>query len=212
MGQSVGTTSSEKSNQFAVSLLAFWVHGKMYADEKTFHVNMPNTSFFGLIPTGSDISQTPIDKVSNVVVSKSYKLGSMFLGIILALVGIFTLTSSPFLGSPFLGIILLLIGVLLFLGGIKTSFQFERSMAKNVIEVPFFEANHVSELAEELNSEMEKRTDDTNMAASTDRSIANADKNGQAIINAFPIKDNRVTTAELSLLKKQLFVLTVVNQ
>lgn len=52
MGTNNRSIADAQGNKFSVSLLFFWIKGSMLIDDNTIHIDMPNTAFFGLIPTG----------------------------------------------------------------------------------------------------------------------------------------------------------------
>ena len=168
-----------ENSKFSVSLLAFWIKVSMTVDNNFIHINMPNTVLFGLIPAGSSQDSSPLQGVSNVYTSKSYDLLNMFIGAIIALFGIMSLSYS-FL----MALILLIIGVVLFGSGIKTRFSYERSGIIKNIDVPFFEANHVEEFSQQVQRVMSGYQEDRNVRINTDRTIEQSQQNTQQIVQA----------------------------
>ncbi|TSO26147.1 zinc ribbon domain-containing protein [Lactobacillus sp. LL6] len=171
--------TANENDKFSVSLLAFWVKGVLKVDSRFVHIDLPNTVLWGLIPAGKNMQNVPLTGITNVAVSNSYKLGAMFLGIVLAFLG-FGMFSSSFLG----GLIILLIGVLCFLSGIKTSLTFEKSGIMQTIAVPFFESTKIRDFANQINNSIAQRQDDTNVRMNTDRQINATQMSSQVIADA----------------------------
>lgn len=171
--------SENDSDTFSVSLIAFWVKGSITVDDSFLHVNMPNTILFGLLPAGKNKDSSPLSGITNVYTSKSYKLGTIILGILIAIIGL------GMIGSSFFGaLIMVLIGAAIFGSGIKTAFTYERSGIMKVIEFPFFEAHHVDELEEKVTQELAIFQNDRNVRKQTDRTINQGASNTQQIVNA----------------------------
>lgn len=148
------------NGDFSVSLLAFWVKGHMEVDDHFLTLEMQNTVFFGLIPAGRRKNRSPLENISNVYLSKGYKLGAMIIGVIIALLGISTLPSR---NGLFGGIVLLAIGVLMFLGGIQTTFAYELNGTEHHIQLPFFEQQHVTEFCDQVNAAIARNADSRNV-------------------------------------------------
>jgi len=177
MVQSVATASDD--DKFSVSLLAFWVKGSITLDDSFLHVNMPNTILFGLLPAGKNKDSSPLSGITNVYTSKSYKLGSIILGALIAIVG-FMLMSS----SAFGGLIAILVGAAILGSGIKTSFTYERSGITKIIEFPFFEATRVDELENKLTSKLAQYQDDRNFRKQSEMTRAQSVNNTASVVSA----------------------------
>ncbi|MCL1632841.1 DUF2892 domain-containing protein [Sporolactobacillus sp. CPB3-1] len=166
------TISNNKD--FSVSLAAFWVKGTIFVDEQFLRVKIPNTILFGLIPAGLQKDSSPLQAISNVYTSSSFKLGRMALGALVFLAGIASL------GNLGLGAVLLaLIGFLIFGSGILTTFSYERSGIEKKINLPFFEANHARELAEQIEKAMSTFQESRNITKNTDRILNQMQSSGQ---------------------------------
>jgi len=149
---------------------------------------MPNTILFGLLPAGKNKDTSPLSGITNVYTSKSYKLGSIIFGALIAIVGL------SMLGSSFFGaLITILIGAALIGGGIKTAFTYERSGIAKIIEFPFFEASRVDELETQVTEKLAAFQDDRNVRKQTDRTVNQGAANAQQIVDA--IQDNGQATA-----------------
>ncbi|WP_119326720.1 zinc ribbon domain-containing protein [Companilactobacillus musae] len=180
----VQSVKSESDNDlFSVSLIAFGVKGSITLDDAFLHVNMPNTILFGLLPAGKNKDSSPLSGITNVYTSKSYKLGSIFLGAIVILLGLALMGSSFFSA-----LIAILIGAAILGSGIKTSFTYERSGITKVIEFPFFEAQRVDELEDKLTSKLAQYQDDRNFRKQSEMTRAQSVNNTTSVVNA--IKDN----------------------
>ena len=167
------------SDAFSVRLLAFWVKGSITLDDAFLRVNMPNTVFFGLVPAGKQKDSSPLSGITNVYTSKSYKLSSIFLGLLIAIIGVALMGSSFFSA-----LIAIIVGVLLIGSGIRTTFNYERSGISKTIDLPFFEAHHSEELEEKLTQKLATYQADRNVRAQTDRTIQQGAQNTQQIVNA----------------------------
>ena len=177
MAQSVNSTNSD--DLFSVSLITPWIKGSIKVDNAFIYVDMPNTILFGLLPAGKSKDSSPLSGVTNVYTSKSYKLGSIILGIVLALIG-FSMFGSSFAA----GLVLLVIGVAVFGGGIKTALTYERSGITKVIEFPFFEAQHVDELEGQIIGKIQAYQDDRNGRMNAERTMHQSQENTQQIVDA----------------------------
>lgn len=155
------TSHEQDSNQdFSASLIAFWVKGHMGVDDHFLTIEMQNTVFFGLIPAGRRKSRSPLENVSNVYLSKSYKFGAMIIGVLIALGGLSTVSSR---GGFFGGVVLLAIGVLMFLGGIQTTFAYELNGTTHFVNLPFFEQQKASDFCDQVNAAIAKNQDSRNV-------------------------------------------------
>lgn len=168
-----------ESAKFSVSLLTFWIKGSMTVDKNFIHINMPNTVLFGTIAAGNSRDNSPLQGITNVYTSKEYKVGLMGWGALIALIGL-VLFGTSFLA----GLVLLLVGVALFLSGIRTRFSYERSGVVKNIDVPFFEANHVQEFAEQVQKAISGYQEDRNVRVQAENTIKQSQKNTQQIVDA----------------------------
>lgn len=156
MVESIQTSTNK---DFAVSLVTPWIKGNMYVSPDGFlKIKMQNTILFGMIPAGMTKDSSPLGNVSNVSSNKEFKIGRIFLGLIIAIGGLMALSSSPLVG-----IVLALIGVGIFGSGIITVFAYERNGVEKRVYLPFFEANHVAEFEEQVLAEIAKFYDDRNV-------------------------------------------------
>lgn len=177
MVQSVNSKSD--SDLFSVSLLAFWVKGSITMDDSFLRVDMPNTVLFGLLPAGKTKDSSPLSGITNVYTSKSYKLGSIILGVVLIMLGLAMFSSNAF--GALLG---LLIGASVLGGGIKTSFTYERSGIEKNIEFPFFEASRVDGLESQLTKKLAAYQDDRNVRKQSELTREQSVNNTNSVVNA----------------------------
>ncbi|MCF6160811.1 MAG: DUF2892 domain-containing protein [Furfurilactobacillus sp.] len=154
------------NKSFSVSLVAPWVKGNMFVDNDFFHVDIPNTVLFGMVPAGRQRDTSPLNTISNVYTSNSYKLGRIFLGGLIALGGIASIGSSAVTG-----IILILLGFAILGSGILTTFAYERSGVEKQVSLPFFEANHSKELEQQLTEALSAFQSSRNVTANTQQII-----------------------------------------
>lgn len=146
----------------------------MFVSEDGFlKIRMQNTIFFGLIPAGLTKDTSPLANVSNVSSTKEFKLGRIFLGILLGLGGLALLSNSALLG-----IILVLLSIGIMGSGIITVFAYERNGIEKKVYLPFFEANHVAELEEQVLSAIATFYDDRNVRK-------HSQENAKTIVDGF---------------------------
>lgn len=139
----------DKIDDLSVSLLGFWVKGKMSVDNDNLHVEMPNTTFWGLIPTGKTPHTIQLASVSDVSVITDTKIGGIILGALIALSSF-----GMFQDSAFWGLVLLIVGVLLVLSSIKTAFYFNAQGTNWAISVPFFERERLNKFVDQVNKKI----------------------------------------------------------
>lgn len=192
--------SENDGSSFSVSLIAFWVKGSITLDDSFLHVNMPNTILFGLLPAGKNKDTSPLSGITNVYTSKSYKLGPMIVGLLIAFAGLSQLTSS-FTGA----LLTIAIGVVLVSSGIKTSFTYERSGITKIIEFPFFEANHVDELETQVTEKLAEFQDDRNVRKQTDRTVNQGKTNAANIVDAISNNKQQSAATATTAVKNQTF-------
>lgn len=169
----------DKIDDLSVSLLGFWVKGKMSVDNDNLHVEMPNTTFWGLIPTGKTPHTIQLASVSDVSVITDTKIGGIILGVLIALSSF-----GMFQDSAFWGLVLLAVGVLLILSSIKTAFYFNAQGTNWAISVPFFERERLNQFVDQVNKKIANYNADRNTRVHTDRSIKSSNDNTTKIVNA----------------------------
>lgn len=177
--------NTENNSQFAVSLWAFWIKGSMKVDNNFIHVDMPNTVLFGLIPAGDQKDNSPLQGITNVYTSKRYNISLMFIGAIIALIGL-----ASFSNSFLAGILLILIGAGLIASGIKTRFSYERSGIIKSFDVPFFESDHIEQFSQKVQRAVAHYQEDRNVRTNADRTIQQSQQNTDKIVDAMHSNDN----------------------
>ncbi|MGT2800534.1 DUF2892 domain-containing protein [Streptococcus marmotae] len=163
--------TKEIEKKFAVAVVTPWIKGKMDVDNYNIMIDIPNTIIFGLVPAGRRKYTTPLGNVSNVYTSSSYKLGKIFIGLLLGLFGLNMLRES-FLAA----LVVLAVAALVIASGILTVFSYENSGNSVTIPLPFFEAHHAQEFEEKVIAKINKYNDDRN-------GLLNAQLNAQLINN-----------------------------
>lgn len=156
-----------KTYEFAMSLLAFWIKSQASVDRNFLHLNLTETSFGGLVPTGEKDENIPLPNISNVSYNESFSMGLIAGGI--------------FLCST---LILLPIGVLMILNGIKTTLTFKQNGRFERISVPVFNRTILHELSLDLTKKIANYQDDRNIRMSAEERNRQSAENTQAIVNA----------------------------
>lgn len=153
-------TIQEKSVEFSLSLLAFWVKGSMSVDFRNVSVRTANT-LFGIFPAGFVDRQFALGNISSAQIDTSYKGGTILLGIVLAFIGFGQLSTR---GGQGMGLLLLVIGVVLILGAIKTVLYISASGGGFAVEVPFYEKGKLLEMQEAIKGALDVEEDNRNNA------------------------------------------------
>lgn len=168
-----------KNEDFSVSLLAFWVKGNMSVDEYSLKIRMQNTVFFGLIPAGIRKDTSPLGNISNVYISKGYKLGRMLLGAVVSILGL-SIFGDSFLG----GLFVLILGLAIIGSSIVTVFCYEKNGIERQIELPFFESYHAEQFAEEVEEELKKYADNRDIAKQNKKQRRHTEKQTKEMVGA----------------------------
>ena len=146
-----------KSVEFSISLLFFWIKGKVEVDYHFVKTNLANT-ILGFIPAGHDQQSIPLKNISGATLSSKYLLKPMIIGLFLIIWGFNSL------GESFvLGLILLLLGIGIAGSGIQTILCIEKSGTAHIISVPFFEKKKMELLVEYINNALATDTDKTDL-------------------------------------------------
>lgn len=146
----------EKS--FSASALLFWIKGKISVDYRFVRVNEKNT-IWGIFPAGSNTQNIPLKNISNVALNTAYKMSRFLWGILLAVIGIAFIQDSPLVG-----LILLALGILIFLCGILTQVEIERSGTAYSFEVPFFNKADMQEVQHVIEEALSTDADKTDQS------------------------------------------------
>ena len=140
--------------EFSASAMLFWIKGNIAVDYRAVRVMEQNTAL-GLLPAGNRKKTIPLNTISDVTISTEYKVGRFVLGVFLAIIGL------VFIQLSFLtGLILILIGAGIFLNGILTRLDIEKSGNTYEVSVPFFDRTAIQEvqsvIEQALNSSIDK--------------------------------------------------------
>lgn len=141
---------------FSVSLLLFWLRGRVEIDSKFVKLRLPNI-VFRFFPMGSTEDIIPLRNVSNLQINTDYRLLRMIFGGLMALGSLMTLLDGG-LGS----IINFFFWLFVAGSGIRNSLTFDKSGSQQRISVPFYEQNKLYAIKDELHarlSEFEDRSD-----------------------------------------------------
>ena len=154
------TNLTNNAHAFSVSLLTPWIKGEMKIDNHFLKIDLPNTILFGLIPAGKSKDSSPLSSISNIYTSSSYKLVNIFSGILVVFLGLLLLGDRH--SNFIVTFLVILLGIVLIGSGIKTTLCYERQGIAKKIDFPFFEANHVQEFSEQIESQLTNYQDDRN--------------------------------------------------
>ncbi|MCI1893329.1 MAG: hypothetical protein LKJ29_00525 [Lactobacillus sp.] len=141
--------------EFSASVFLFFIKGRISVDYRGVHITEQNT-MLGIIPAGQNKQTIPLNNISGASISTAYKASRFFWGAILAILGIFTLPSSPLLG-----IILAVIGVVMFANGILTKLFIEKSGTAYALSVPFFNKADIIAVQQVIEQALEANADKT---------------------------------------------------
>ncbi len=159
------------SVKFSISLLFFWIKGKVEVDKRFVKTNIANT-ILGIIPVGKDQQNIPLKNISGAMLSSKYYFKPMLFGLILLLFGL-----GSFGGNFFLGLVLTLLGIGIAGNGIQTLLVIEKSGSPYIISVPFFEKSKMASISNNIHQALADDVDKTDLNMFFDKK---ADKNANA--------------------------------
>ncbi|PEA54256.1 hypothetical protein CON64_14165 [Bacillus pseudomycoides] len=142
---------------FSISLLFFWVKGKIEVDNRFVKTNLSNT-MLGFIPAGKDQQSIPLKNISGAMLSTKYFIKPILLGIFIFFIGLGSLDDSFILG-----LILLILGIGIAGSGIQTILNIEKSGTPYLISVPFFEKQKMQLLNDIIHEALTEDTDKTDL-------------------------------------------------
>ena len=143
--------------EFSTSLLFFWIKGHVEVDYRFVKTNLSNT-ILGFIPAGKDQQSIPLKNISGSMLSTSYKIKAIIIGLFILFLGLGSL------GDSFIfGLILLLLGVGIAGSGIQTKINIEKSGTPYIISVPFFEKDKMVALNNAIHNALAEDTDKTDL-------------------------------------------------
>jgi len=142
---------------FSTSLIFFWLKGSITVDDKFIKTNLSNT-ILGFIPAGKDNQNIPVKNISGAMLSTSYNVKAIIIGLILIFIALGSL------GDSFIsGLFWLIIGIAIAGSGIKTVLIIEKSGTPYQIFVPFFEKQKMVQLNEYIQSALAEDIDKTDL-------------------------------------------------
>ena len=156
-----------KDVQFSISLLFFWVKGKIEVDSRFVKTNLSNT-ILGFIPAGKDQQSIPLKNISGSTLSTKYNLKPIILGLIIIIFGF-----NSFSKNYILGLILLIIGIGIAGNGIQTILTIEKSGTPYLISVPFFEKSKMQIIQNTIHEALAADTDKTDLNMFFDKKPTN---------------------------------------
>ena len=145
------------SVKFSISLLFFWIKGTIEVDHKFVKTDLSNT-ILGFIPAGKDQQSIPLKNISGAMLSTSYNVKAIILGVLVAFMGF-----SMFADSIILGLIILVLGLSIAGGGIQTVLNIEKAGTPYLISVPFFEKSKMQEAVNHIQYALAEDTDKTDL-------------------------------------------------
>ena len=146
-----------KEISFSTNLLFFWLKGAITVDDKFIKTNLSNT-ILGFIPAGKDNQNIPVKNISGSMLSTSYNLKAIIIGLILIFIALGSIGNS-FIG----GLFWLIIGVGIAGSGIKTALTIEKSGTPYQIFVPFFEKQKMVQLNDFIHNALAEDIDKTDL-------------------------------------------------
>ncbi len=144
--------------EFSASALLFWVKGQISVDYRFVRINEKNT-VLGVFPAGSHTQNVPLKNISNVSLNTAYKMSRFIWGIILFFFGFAAMDASVLLG-----LILMVLGVGMFLNGIMTQLEIEKSGNGYTIAVPFFNKTDMQEVQQVIEDALSTDVDKTDQS------------------------------------------------
>lgn len=148
---------------FITSYLTFYLKASVALEDNFIKVSNPNT-VLKVIPLGAQNKTIPVEQISSVDDSFSLDFKSFVWGIIFAVIG-FNMLGSSFIG----GLILAAYGVLTVLSSFQTVLSLNlTSGGQQKISVVVFEKSKLSMCKETIESLIQRRYDNTNVAKHTE--------------------------------------------
>ena len=89
-----------KEVEFSISLLFFWIKGKIEVDSRFVNTDLSNT-ILGVIPAGKDQQSIPLKNISGTTLSTQYKMKPFLLGLIIIFFGLGNMADIFILGLIF---------------------------------------------------------------------------------------------------------------
>ena len=146
-----------KEVEFSISLLFFWIKGKIEVDSRFVNTDLSNT-ILGVIPAGKDQQSIPLKNISGTTLSTQYKMKPFLLGLIIIFFGLGNMADSFILG-----LILLILGAGIAGGGIQTILSIEKAGTPYIISVPFFEKSKMHIVQDSIHEALAIDTDKTDL-------------------------------------------------
>ena len=155
-----------QSIYYITSLLTFWLKGEVHLDNNFVSLKNPNT-ILKIIPLGAKKDSVPVSQLASVESNFKLHLGTLIVGLIIAIIGWSSLSDS-FLWA----IILMLIGI----NGIISSFEtvlIINTTAGDFKPISFlvFDKKKAEELETQIREIISNRLNDTNNRVQTDRIV-----------------------------------------
>lgn len=157
---------------FMTSLLTFYLKGEIKAEQNFLRLKKPNT-LLTFIPLGAKKNNVPINQIADVSTSFKLVLKSFLLGAVEVIVG-FTLFGTSF----FIGLLLLLLGAFTIINSFQTELNIRTTSGTSYyLFFLIFEKSKAEQAENAINSMIGSRMNDTNTRAVTETQT-------EALINA----------------------------
>lgn len=143
--------------EFSMSLLFFWIKGKVQVDNRFVKLNIPNV-VLGVVPAGSGKQSIPLKNISGSILSSSLQIKPLLIGLLISFFGLGMLGDNFFVAF-----IMLAIGLTMASNGILTTLTIEKSGSNYTISVPFYEKAKLIILDNQLDEALAADTDKTDL-------------------------------------------------
>ena len=152
--------------KYMTSLLTFYLKGEIRQEQNFVNLKKPNT-ILSFIPLGAKKDSIPVSQLASVESNFKLHFGSLLLGAIIAIIGLFAVSESFFLS-----LVLMLVGANKAISAFETILTIKTTAGeyKSISFLIFDKAK--AELAEtQIRQIISDRLDDTNNRVQTDRIV-----------------------------------------
>lgn len=157
-----------KTINFMSSLLTFYMKGEILHEKNFIRLKIPN-SILAFIPLGSRKESIPIEQISSVSVDFRLRLKNLLLGLLIGIIGFFSIFDKTFL----IGLVLFIIGVTNVINSFQTVLVIDMSSG-NSWYIPFliFERNKADQAKDEIENLISNRYTATDVGMHTEKQTA----------------------------------------
>lgn len=153
---------------FMSSFLTFYMKGEIKHEKNFIRLKIPN-SILTFIPLGSRKESIPVEQVSSVSVDFRLRLKNFLIGLLLGIIGFFSIFDKTFL----IGLILFIIGVSNVVNSFQTILTIDLSSG-NAWHIPFliFEKSKAEQAKDEIERLISNRYHATDVEVHTEKQTA----------------------------------------